>query len=803
MATTTPTLIARIVTDEPVVLAARPKRRVGHRIIRGVSTVLMGTMLAFLAFMGSTGGGQPAGAVPIVDDGPFCAKENPGPYSFGSGTSAMVPTINAVSGLLEQASANAESWEGRQVTAYEWYGVNGLVWSQYEDDCWSTPFRWFGSTIGNVELDVAKGITTMSIGMYQWASSPDLLGDFLGPVDAIINGSGGGQGLKDTLYLNFLTPIIVMGALWGGWQGLVKKRSTEAMQGGIWMIASACFALVFMAQPSAIANWTNSIVSTVNSTAMSAVTSSAANVVGDADMCALDSGAESAGVRMASCSIYKALLYTPWASGQFGTGLNTPLPDATDQEKARIGNRTFDDLRIAQLEAQAINHEEARQDWEGVNNADDARWTAIKTLVDGQKGKYNWSLWAGEQPSDRLQIGFAAVIASITAGALILVISFSIIVLSLGMLLLVLMSPLFFLIGAHPGFGRGIALKWLELLLGTVLKRIVLGFMLAVLIGFYQVILATPMAWFSQVVLLLAVGIGAMIYRKPMLEAMNIINLGGSRSGIEESPAKSIKRGAAGGVGAIAGGVLGAKGGGVGGALQGAFQGGLSGSRTGSPMRAGSQGAGAGRRVAGRAQAKSAAEEAAEKKRLAEEAAANDPFSYDKDRRKEATEERRIQDMVDKYQDDPEMRRRLEDWAAKKGRNLPPPRPKNDPIPGLPPVGGGAGAGVGAGVGAVVGSGMGGAVTRPSVDPGIADTIADIAENTQATRDEARATREAQNSQGSAISGVKQDVTQVKNATDIAQAMLRKVSSERKDGGMGGTGSGGSRSGGTPRPGGK
>ena len=280
-------------------------------------------------------------------------------------------------------------------------------------------------------------------------------------------------------------------------------------------------------------------------------------------------------------------------------------------------------------------------------------------------------MWTGDDIGARINIAFSALVASLLAGTLVMVISFASIVLALGMLMLIMFAPLFLLIGAHPGAGRGIALKWLEMLLGTVVKRIVLGFLLAILIGFYQIILSAGLAWFSQIALILAVGIGALMYRKPMLEAMNVINLGGSRSGLEgQDLNRHAKKGAAGAIGAVSGGAIAARSGylnggtkaALSGALGGAVSGGMMGGRSGNPMRAAQMGSGAGRRAASRQ------ESSRDKK-----ARLDDPFAYDKEQRQESKQAATLQSMADQYADDPEMQRRLEEWAKKNDRPVPRP----------------------------------------------------------------------------------------------------------------------------------
>ena len=60
--------------------------------------------------------------------------------------------------------------------------------------------------------------------------------------------------------------------------------------------------------------------------------------------------------------------------------------------------------------------------------------------------------------------------AALVAGLLILLIALTLIVLKLGFLLLLVAGPFFLIVGTHPGFGRVIAIRWFEMLVGVLMK---------------------------------------------------------------------------------------------------------------------------------------------------------------------------------------------------------------------------------------------------------------------------------------------------------------------------------------------
>lgn len=621
-----PVLVARVVSDPesslpaPVVLTSG-SRRTRSRKARGSSgrharpgrarrtlfgaavTVLVG----FLMSMGLSGSTTSASAIGLPCFG--AVEMAPSPASAGSGT-ALFGTSVPFEGPFGD----------KPVTAYENYGVGGLFWSEYrpendEDNADDRPGclldKWGSAAnnmIANEVFSFSTSLTQYTVGMYKWATDPDMLAGLTEPIDCIVKGCAGGKGLDEVLYLDYLRPIIIFAALWAAWVGLVKRRTTEAAQGGLWVLGAATFALVFMTYPGLIAEKANGFVGEMNSSVMEGVASATTVSVPEQDVCYLPEGEPQRGTRVAACSLYKAMAFTPWAAGQFGVPVSQPL-ESSFPRPVEFGGVARNDMRIVQLEAQTIDHDEA-ENYDAAKYEDQNRWGSVMYDISEDRPEL-FPMWAGDQAGERVNIAFSSVLAALCVGLLVMLISFSTVVLALGMMLLIVIAPVFLLIGVHPGFGRGIGLKWLELLIGTVFKRIVLSIMLAVIIGLYQIVLQTPMPWFSQIGLVLAIGVGAIIFRKPLLDTLNVVNLGGTRTGMENGAqgTRAAKKAGAGAIGAASGAVSAGAAGGAGAMLAGAVSGGMMGSRSGSVMRAGTMGAGAGRRSAGRKKARDARNE--------------------------------------------------------------------------------------------------------------------------------------------------------------------------------------------------
>jgi len=154
------------------------------------------------------------------------------------------------------------------------------------------------------------------------------------------------------------------------------------------------------------------------------------------------------------------------------------------------------------------------------------------SLKQNDPGTY--ALFQGKQWTTRLEIGFAALFAALLAGVLVLLIAITLILLKLGFLLLLVAGPFFLIVGTHPGFGRVIALRWGELLIGVLLKSAAIAIVLSVLLYAYSLIMGTSDAvlpWALKILMISLVTVAVFIYRKPFTHLFSAVGYGviGSR----------------------------------------------------------------------------------------------------------------------------------------------------------------------------------------------------------------------------------------------------------------------------------
>ncbi len=161
-------------------------------------------------------------------------------------------------------------------------------------------------------------------------------------------------------------------------------------------------------------------------------------------------------------------------------------------------------------------------------SAKQATYTGIANSIQ-QNDPGVYPLFQGNQWTTRLEIAFGAVFAALVAGLLILLIALTLIVLKLGFLLLLVAGPFFLIVGTHPGFGRVIAIRWFEMLVGVLMKQVAIAIVLSVLLYCYSLIMGTTDAvlpWALKILMIALVTVAVFIYRKPFQHLFSAVGYG-------------------------------------------------------------------------------------------------------------------------------------------------------------------------------------------------------------------------------------------------------------------------------------
>ncbi|MCW2902055.1 MAG: hypothetical protein JWO67_4320 [Streptosporangiaceae bacterium] len=498
----------RLPRDKAVERAARPPRRRRTRSV--LLLVIMGLFLLSPLTPASA-------APPLPNPNDACSPAaNPAPEAYGSGVDGMIKQPDYPSDKLKRTPP-------QQLTYYDRYGTAGQNWHATDMGC-SDAMALMGNSMANTIFTLVRAIDRTTISVYQAAASESLLGWLKSTVDGVISGIG------KTFNAQYWAWIVILGALWLAWWGLLRRRASKVAEGTIWMIVAMVGLTWLIARP---ADFTTlgTKVSEATSVAFNAALPQSdtkgtvcvppPNGQNPSNAANLDATTRNAD------GLWVALVCKPWLMGEFGT---------TDPN-SKIVKDHADKL----LWSQAVDLPETY----GTQKVDlgkkaDAYKEVAKDIKDNYPGAY--STFQGKQWTGRLAVAFGGLFAALVAGLLILVIAIALIVVKISFLLLLVAGPIFLGIGIHPGIGRVIAIRWLELLLSMLLKQAALIGVLALLLWAYGLILGETLPWGLQILLIALVTGAAFVYRKPFQHLFASVGYSavGSRAKSEEHLQKSI-----------------------------------------------------------------------------------------------------------------------------------------------------------------------------------------------------------------------------------------------------------------------
>ena len=435
----------------------------------------------------------------------ICQPSLPDPEPANSGIDAMV--------------APPESGKP-PATLYDEYGVAGDDWAATNLQC-SDMTSLIGNNVAGMVFDAAKSIDRVTITVYQSAAGEGILGWLQKVTDKLITSLG------NAIYFPYLAVVVVIGAIWLAWQGLIRKRGTRTIEGTIWMVVACAAAILLIGKPADVTGLGKGV-SDGMSQALNAAfaklpspgpTSCVPLRKGDPQAQVATYNYTSGGtvVDQNADELWTVLVCKPWLDGEFGTSTY-----AATGGKPTVVNTYGRSL----LWAQAIAANE--KPTQALIAAKQAAYAGIASSIQ-TNDPAAYPLFQGKQWTTRLEIGFAALFAAVVAGVLVLLIAVTLILLKLGFLLLLIVGPFFLLIGTHPGFGRVVAMRWLELLVGVLLKQAAVAVVLSVLLYCYALIMGTSDAvlpWALKILMIALVTVAAFIYRRPFQHLFSAVGYG-------------------------------------------------------------------------------------------------------------------------------------------------------------------------------------------------------------------------------------------------------------------------------------
>jgi len=404
-------------------------------------------------------------------------------------------------------------------TPYNQYGMSGQFWAPFDLQC-SDMTSLIGNDVAGMLFDFAKALDRFTITVYQSAAGEGILSWLQGVTDHLISGLG------NAIYFPYLALVVILAAIWLAWQGLIRKRGTRTIEGTIWMVLACAAAIWLIGRPADFTGLGKGVSDGISTTLNTAF----ANLPSPGQASCLPVQGHDPQISRASFSytssrtvvdqnaneLWTVLVCKPWLDGEFGT---TSL--------AAAGKTTPVSAYARQLlwaQAIAVNEHPTTT----LVNAKQAAYQGIATTIQRQDPAI-YPLFQGKEWTTRLEIGFAALLAAVVAGLLVLLISVILILLKLSFLLLLIVGPFFLLIGTHPGFGRVVAVRWFEMLVGVLLKQAAVALALSVLLYCYALIMGTAdtvLPWALKILMITLVTVAVFIYRKPFQHLFAAVGYG-------------------------------------------------------------------------------------------------------------------------------------------------------------------------------------------------------------------------------------------------------------------------------------
>jgi hypothetical protein len=406
-------------------------------------------------------------------------------------------------------------------TLYDNYGVAGQFWAATDMQC-SDMTSMIGNNVAGMVFDAAKAVDRVTITVYQSAAGNGILAWLSGVVDRLISSLG------NAIYFPYLAPVVLLGVMWLAWHGLIRKRATRTIEGTIWMVVACAAAIWLIGRPAdftgigqAVSNGVTQVLNVAFSKLPNPGQGNCVPVHGGDPQ---SPGGANFGftqgnglVDQNANELWSVLVCKPWLDGEFGT---------TQFSTGRTGQTPVNTYGRQLLWAQAIAANETPT--AALIKAKQTVYSGIAASIKAHDPAI-YPLFQGKQWTSRLEIGFAGLFAALVAGVLVLLIAITLIILKLGFLLLLIAGPFFLIVGTHPGFGRVVATRWFEMLVGVLLKSVAVAIVLSVLLYAYSLIMGTSdsvLPWALKILMIALVTIAVFIYRKPFQHLFSAVGYG-------------------------------------------------------------------------------------------------------------------------------------------------------------------------------------------------------------------------------------------------------------------------------------
>ncbi len=468
----------------------------------------------------------------------------------GAGASALISDATPSSSTVP-AGTGADSLlappkirHGNTKTFAEKYGSGSYSLTEASSSTSASPTDGALGAVTDALWAMVTLLVGFAISVVQWAFHLDLA-NIIAPTLHQITGK-----LVQLIFDPWVATVVVVGAAWLVWWGLVRRRASIAGEGAVWMLVTLVVAIAFLAQPTSLLVGADHVTSSIGTSALSAlapITPSDSKVAGAlTPSSAYKKGpASDAELRRTSNTIWDTYVYEPWLVAEFGSiSVGTTAGPAWLALQANGGTVQAEQAVLGAQSTGAAGTGKggigAKQ--EGSNSAagstagtsaggstsaagsTSGTSAAPSPAAAGTATAATQGWFAGSYPAGRFGVVLVAFLAAAALCALLAALALAVLLAQVALVLLVALAPLFLLLGIHPGQGRRVALRWAELAVAAVLKRVVYAVALAavlVVIGALIALMsAAGVGWAMTTLLPTLAMVALIVFRRRVIHAL-------------------------------------------------------------------------------------------------------------------------------------------------------------------------------------------------------------------------------------------------------------------------------------------
>lgn len=430
----------------------------------------------------------------------------------GAGSSAGI--VGAV-GKDAQASG-LDQWS-REITK----NPDSGLWNRKDICSWGSTL-YARDWAANLTTTGTKAIIWASNYIFEIATSDSLTESLSDPLNKI------GKALKTNLYLQYLTPMIMISALYVGYIGMIKRQGAKVLGYIAWSVGVIAVSVVMMSNLSLIPAKVNGISSSISQTIMSTSNISSQ----DNDLC--KATGKNAAVRSFQCNQWYTFVFDPWVKGQFGMS-HKEMVEKKDFDKVLGTSKAYADSKMSldnlkdaggstatwsavklgnrQVSSQsfALYMLDHKSNWDNaLPSQKDAKARMVMNVAAHELGSERMNeVFKGMEVNDRNTIAMLNFTGALGVGLFVVSVSFGILMAELMIILYASLFPLVALFAFVNAGGRRMAINYSKKILSEGLNRIILTVILASYIMFIQAISTASMHWILAIILMLVITVGA------------------------------------------------------------------------------------------------------------------------------------------------------------------------------------------------------------------------------------------------------------------------------------------------------